>query len=100
MKERYKIALLSNNNREYCEEYLFKPGIDKIFNVLVISYQVGYRKPSPEIYQILIKKLELKPEEILFIDDDPTKLPVAQNQGMETLVYKNAETDQILLDLL
>lgn len=100
LKEKYKIALLSNNNKEYCEEYLFKPGLDKLFDILVISYQVGYRKPSPEIYQILIKKLDFREEEVLFIDDDPTKLPSAEKQGMKTLVYKDVETDNILLKLL
>ncbi len=100
LKEKYKIALLSNNNKEYCEEYLFKPKLDKLFDILVISYQVGYRKPSPEIYRILIKKLDFKAEEILFIDDDFTKLPSAEKQGMKTLVYKGIKTDNILLKLL
>jgi FMN phosphatase YigB (HAD superfamily) len=99
LKEKYKIALLSNNNKEYCEEYLFKPKLDKLFDGLVISYQVGYRKPSPEIYQILIKKFDLKPEEILFIDDDPAKLSSAEKQGIKTLIYKGVETDKILLNL-
>ncbi len=99
LKERFKIALLSNNNKEYCEEYLFRPGLDKFFDIMVISYQVGYRKPAPEIYQILIKKLNLRPEEILFVDDDPTKLPAAEAQGIKTLVYKCGETDRILLSL-
>ncbi len=100
LRKKYKIALLSNNNKEYCEEYLYKPGLDKLFDILVISYQIGYRKPSPEIYQILIEKLGLKPEEILFVDDDPTKLPAAEKQGMKTPLYKSVETDKILLNSL
>lgn len=100
LKEKYKIALLSNNNKEYCEEYLFKPKLDKLFDTLVISYQVGYRKPSPEIYKILIKKLGFKPEEILFVDDDPVKLPAAEKQGIKTVLYEGVKTDQILLNLI
>jgi len=100
LKQRYKIALLSNNSKEYCEEYLFKPKLDKLFDIMVISYLVGYRKPNPKIYQILIKKLNLKPEEILFIDDDPTKLPSAEAQGIKTLVYKDKKTNKILLSLI
>jgi epoxide hydrolase-like predicted phosphatase len=99
LKEKYKIALLSNNNKEYCEEYLFKSKLNKLFDVLVLSYQVGYRKPAPKIYQILIKKLSFRPEEILFIDDDSTKFPNAQKQGIKTLLYKGSETDKILLNL-
>lgn len=100
LKKKYKIALLSNNNKEYCKEFLFKPELDKLFDVMIISYQVGFRKPAPEIYQILIKKLDVQAEEILFIDDDPTKLPAAEAQGLKTLVYKNKETDILLLSLL
>lgn len=100
LKEKYKIALLSNNNKEYCEEYLFKTKLDKLFDTLVISYQVGYRKPSPEVYKILVKKLGLKPEEILFIDDDHTKLTAAEKQGIKILIYKGVETDKILLNLI
>src|SRR3989344_6295562 len=99
LKEKYKIALLTNNNKEYCEEYLFKPKLDKLFDIIVISYLVGYRKPNSKIYQILIKKLELKPEEILFVDDDPTKLSFAEAQGIKTLVYKGKETNKMLMNL-
>lgn len=96
LKSRYKIALFSNNNRAYCQEYLFKTGLDKLFDVMVISYQVGYRKPAQEIYKILISKLNVKPEEILFIDDDPSKLPTAQAHGINTLVYNGKKTNKIL----
>jgi len=99
LKEKYKIALLTNNNEEYCEEYLFKPKLDKLFDIMVISYLVGYRKPDPKIYQILIKRLKLKPEEILFVDDDPTKLTSAESLGIKTLVYKGKETNTILFHL-
>ncbi|MFZ1019429.1 MAG: HAD family phosphatase [Minisyncoccia bacterium] len=99
LKAKYKIALLSNNNKEYCEEYLFKTKLEKLFDVLVLSYNIGYRKPSPEIYQILIKKLEVKPEEILFIDDNPTKFPNAEKQGIKTLLYEGVKTDLFLRKL-
>lgn len=96
LKSKYKIALLSNNNREYCKEFIYQPGLDKLFDVMVISYEVGYRKPQPEIYQILINRLGLEPEEILFVDDDPTKLPPAEAQGLKTLVYLGKETNELL----
>jgi len=99
LKDKYKIALLTNNNKEYCQEYLFKPKLDKLFDIMVISYLVGYRKPDSNIYKILIKKLNLKPEEILFVDDDPTKMASAEALGIKTLVYKGKETNKILSNL-
>ena len=99
LKDKYKIALLTNNNKEYCQEYLFKPKLDKLFDIMVISYLVGYRKPDSNIYKILIKKLNLKPEEILFVDDDPTKMASAEALGIKRLVYKGKETNKILSNL-
>lgn len=100
LKIKYTIALLSNNNKEYCEEYLFKPGLDKLFDVMVISYQVGYRKPSSEIYKILIEKLRVKPGEILFLDDQPEKLPPAEAQGICTMLYEGEKTNKLLRELV
>lgn len=100
LKNRYCIALLTNNNCEYCQEFIFKPGLDNLFDEMVISYQVGYRKPSPEIYQLLIKNLDLAPQKILYVDDEPTKFLEAEKQGMKTLLYKGSKTDKILLNLL
>ncbi len=80
LKKMYKIALLTNNNKEYVQEYIRKPGLDKIFDTEVISYEVGYRKPDPEIYKILVQRLGVKPNEILFLDDEPSKLGAAKTQ--------------------
>ncbi len=99
LKGRYKLILISNNSKEYCEEYLFKTGLDKLFNQLILSYEVGFRKPSKEMYELLIKKSGVKPEEILFVDDDPSKFPVAEKLGIKTLQYKKRETDKILVNL-
>ncbi|MDO8469804.1 MAG: HAD family phosphatase [bacterium] len=96
LKARYKIALLSNNNREYVQEHIYKPGLDKLFDVMVVSYEAGYQKPAPEIYKSLIQKLQVEPSEILFLDDDTGKLGAAEVQGIQTLAYKGEETDKIL----
>ncbi|MDP3974988.1 MAG: HAD family phosphatase [Candidatus Jorgensenbacteria bacterium] len=100
LKAKYKIALLSNNNREYVQEYVYKPGLDKLFDIMVVSYKAGYRKPAPKIYKILVQNLGVEPHEILFLDDDSSKLGAAEAQGLQTLVYKWGETDKILESLI
>lgn len=99
LKEKYKIALLSNNNREYVQEYIRKPGLDKLFDVEVISYEAGYRKPAPEIYRTLVQRLGVEPSEILFLDDEPSKLEAAEARGIQTLVYRWGKTDKTLESL-
>jgi epoxide hydrolase-like predicted phosphatase len=100
LKEKYRIALLTNNNKDYCEEFLFKSGLNKLFEVLVLSYEVGYRKPAPKIYQILVNRLNVEPQEILYIDDEASKLIAAKKMGMQTIQYKGKETDEILSKML
>lgn len=100
LRKWYTLALLSNNNREYVQEYIYKPGLDKLFDVMIISCNVGYRKPASEIYRILIRKLGLKPNEILFLDDEPSKLTAAEAQGLQTIVYQGTQTNQMLELLL
>lgn len=99
LKEKYQIILLTNNTREYCQEYLFKTGLNNLFDDLIISYDVKFRKPAKEIYQILIDRAKVNPEEILFIDDDETKFSQAEELGINTLQYKRGETDKVLEEL-
>lgn len=99
LKSKYRLILLTNNSKEYCQRYLFETGLDKLFDDLIISYEVGLRKPSREIYELLVKRARVKPEEMLFIDDDPSKFKGAEMLGIRTLQYKKGITDNILVGL-
>lgn len=100
LKTKYKIGLMSNTSREYSEEFIFNPGFDKLFDYLILSYQVEFRKPDSRIYQHALEKVGLKPEEILFIDDHQKSLDPAVEIGMQTLFYEGKKTDEILKKLL
>lgn len=68
------------------------------FEPLVLSCEVGYAKPDREIYELAISKLgELKPSEILFIDDQEKMLAPARELGMQVLLAQ--ATDQLIADV-
>jgi putative hydrolase of the HAD superfamily len=67
--------------------------LDGLFDAVVISDQVGLRKPSPEIYQLTASKIGLPPEQCLFVDDTPANLPQAAELGMGTLLFTGADGD-------
>lgn len=46
-------------------------------------------KPDPAIYQLLITRYHLKPEECVFIDDTFYNLPMAEYFGIHTILYKD-----------
>lgn len=99
LKRKYKLILLTNNSKEYCQAYLFETKLNRLFDDLIISYKVGFRKPSPEMYQLLIRRARVSPEEILFVDDSALKFAAAEGLGINTLQYKKGATDEILVSL-
>lgn len=57
----------------------------------ILSYQDKVIKPMPEIYQLLIDRYELKPEECVFMDDTLRNLEGAEKFGIHTIHFQNQE---------
>ena len=79
---RYPLFLLSNTNPLHFnfirEHYPFLA----LFQSLVLSFEVGSRKPEPAIYQALIKRTGLSPGQCLFVDDKLPFVAAARDQGL------------------
>ena len=73
-----KMALYNSNKRRY---RLFKP--------LFLSYTIGARKPFQAIFKHALRKLRVKPEECIFIDDQISYLEGAKALGINTIHFKN-----------
>lgn len=67
----FKTAIVSNTSfsEEGIVTMLENLGIADYFDVIVSSSSLGYNKPSPKIYKYLVRKLGLKPREILHVGD-------------------------------
>lgn len=55
----------------------------------ILSYQDKVIKPMPEIYQLLIDRYQLVPEECVFLDDTQKNLTGAEAFGIHTILFKN-----------
>ena len=68
----------------------------------VVSSSVKLAKPEPAIYQLLLSKYNLKPEECVFIDDRKDNVDAAKALGMSGIVYPGSakELIPILYNLL
>lgn len=98
--KRYKIGLLSNNGitlRKRLEDY----NILDLFDAVIISAEVGYQKPSPEIFKILFKTLNVDPGEVIFVDDAKKSLEGAESIGyIPVLFTTNQKLEEDLLNIL
>jgi HAD superfamily hydrolase (TIGR01509 family) len=63
-----KLALLSNLASPY-KQPVFELGLDRMFDELVFSCDVGMAKPSPEIFEHAAARLGLAPGELIMIGD-------------------------------
>jgi epoxide hydrolase-like predicted phosphatase len=58
-----------------------------LFDALVISGEVGLRKPDPAIYSLAAERLGVAPEKCVFVDDLPGNLKPAAALGMATVLH-------------
>ena len=92
LKERgYRLYVLSNYG-----EYLFLKSKDRLdfmpyMDGAVISYQIQMIKPDQEIYEYILNKYGLLPEESVFIDDRPENVEGAKLIGMNGILFEDFE---------
>jgi HAD superfamily hydrolase (TIGR01549 family) len=67
-KREIKVGLISNLASPYKSPF-YEFGLEKYFNEVIFSCDVGFRKPEKEIYQIMIERLGVNSKEILMTGD-------------------------------
>ncbi len=97
LKPRYKIGLLSNSTGREQLDVRFAPGrLDRIFDVVVSSGEIGWIKPQPEAYEYAAMKLGVLPEECVMVDDVELYCQGAEDVGMHSVhftLYDKAVAD-------
>jgi len=92
-----RMAICTNNVREWEATWRAMLPVDEIFDVVVDSGFVGIRKPDPQIYQITLERLDVAPESALFVDDIEINCKAAQELGMTAVHFKS--NDQAIADI-
>ena len=85
-KQGYKVAIFSNYSAQL-RQHLIDKNIMDLIDEAVISGEIGFQKPSKEAFAILFQKLNLLPEEVIFIDDAPKSLETAGEIGYIPILY-------------
>ena len=63
----------------------------ELFDGVVISGEVGIRKPAPEIYELGAERIGVEPSACVFVDDLPFNLEPAAELGMETVHHTSSQ---------
>ncbi|HVS99724.1 MAG TPA: HAD family phosphatase [Solirubrobacterales bacterium] len=86
-----RMAMLTNNVQEWEPLWRTMLPVDEIFETVVDSGYVGYRKPERQIYEITLERLGLPASACLFVDDLEVNCEAARELGFTTVHYREAE---------
>jgi putative hydrolase of the HAD superfamily len=87
----YKLAICTNNVREWSERWRSKLPVDEIFDVVIDSAFVGSRKPEPRIYELTLEELGVPAQEALLVDDIELNCTAARELGMQAVWFRSSE---------
>ncbi len=85
------ITCLSNGTHEWTLQVINDHGLGRLFDLVVLSGDLGIVKPNPEIYKYTLKKLGIKPSEAVFVDDREVNTLAAEVYGISSLVFTSTE---------
>ena len=89
-----RTCLLSNS---WGADWYDRTGFPEVFDGVVISCEVGMRKPEPEIFQHAAQLISLPPSACVFVDDVAANITAAEACGMTGVLHVDpvATTDQV-----
>ena len=85
-----KIACCSNSIKNSIEMMLNKAMILNYFDLILSNEDVKESKPSPQIYQLAMKKLWIKPDETIIVEDSPHWIKAWVDSWAKVIFVNNA----------
>jgi putative hydrolase of the HAD superfamily len=100
LKGSYQLGLLSNTSEWDFERGIQMAEVFPLFDAVTVSFQVHALKPAPEIYRDILTKLNVLPEECVYIDDIEEYVVAARGVGMHAFRYRAGLLSTTLENLL
>jgi putative hydrolase of the HAD superfamily len=93
LKERHdlKVAAVSNEGRELTEHRIREFQLGSVFDFFIASCFVHFRKPDPDIFRIALDIAQVKPAQVVYIEDRPMFVEIARSLGINGIVHTDYE---------
>lgn len=89
LRKHYKVALMNNEGKEWNDYRIKKFRLAKLFDEILTSCMLKDSKPKKSYFQKVLSKLNIKPGELLFIDDKIENAKAARRLGVASIVFRN-----------
>lgn len=91
VQKKFRIAILSNTSPSHWEKIHRVSTVVKLFPDSFTSFQLGAMKPSSIVYEKVCDTMNVKPHEVIFIDDLKENIDGAITVGMKGIVFTTVE---------
>lgn len=106
LSNKYRLFLLTNTDAIHINRFEHKVGMSfytdfyRCFEKVYYSYEMGMRKPQPEIFTTIMNKHDLSPKRTLFVDDKKENTDIAESLGLHVWNLQVGKEDVVnLFDL-
>ena len=83
------VACCSGDGAEESRRHRQRYGLEEWISPWVVSGEVGFRKPSSEIFQIVLDRAGVQASDCVLVDDRPYMLDVAKSMGFATVLFRS-----------
>jgi len=88
LRQNRRLVLLSNTNEIHFNFIQRQYPVLRHFDDFVLSYRIGFMKPSPEIYQKAVRSAGCSPAECFFTDDKQENVDAARRAGIDAIRFQ------------
>jgi putative hydrolase of the HAD superfamily len=89
--EGVKCYLASDHSRYRTDDFMNRVGLTRYFDGVFSSGYLGYTKEDVEFFETVLKKLGLSNDQVVFVDDDPENIKVAEKVGINSKLFENKD---------
>ena len=96
----YRIGVASSASLESIKQLLIETNIEKFFDAMVSGFDIKLSKPNPDIFLECAKKLNVKPEDCVVVEDSVHGIEAAKRARMKSLAVTTGQTSRKDLESL
>lgn len=93
-----QVAAVSNEGRELTTYRVQQFKLGTVIDFFISSSFVHYRKPDEDMYRIALDIAQVRPEQVVYIDDRAMFVEVARGLGIEGIIHSTYETTRLALE--
>jgi epoxide hydrolase-like predicted phosphatase len=87
LRPRFRTGILSNSVDGARREEQARYGFEQLVDVIIYSHEAGVAKPDPRAFLLLCQRLDVQPDELVYLDDVPGHIEAARAVGIHGFVH-------------